>query len=316
MPPRSVARTMRAIVVSEFGPPEVLVPTDVPDPVAADGQVVVDVELALITFVETQIRAGRPPVAAMAPALPYTPGNGVAASIGDRRVIAQLGGRGGYAERAVVAEEALIDVPIGVSLPDALALLADGRTAGMLMEQAAIAPGETVLVPAAAGGVGLLLTQLARAAGARVIAAAGGERKVALARENGADVAVDYTRDDWAGDLGPVDVAFDGVGGAIGRTAFGLTRPGGRYLPFGAASGAFAGITPEEAEQRRVAIVRLGPPSPQDARRLVEAALDAAGPGGALRPLVGQQFPLEDAAAAHRAIETRATAGKTLLDVR
>jgi len=307
---------MRAIVVSEFGPPEVLVPTDVPDPVPADGQVLVTVELANVTFVETQVRAGRPPVAAMAPMLPYIPGNGVAGTIGDRRVLSQTGGTGGYAELAAVPEAGLIDVPTGLSLPDALALLADGRTAGSLIAGAAIVPGETVLVPAAAGGVGSLLVQLARAAGARVVAAAGGPRKVAVVGDQlGADVALDYTRDDWAAQAGPVDVAFDGVGGAIGRAAFETVRAGGRYLPFGAASGSFAGVTPDEAEQRRVTIVRGGPPGPQEARRLVEAALDAAA-GGTLRPLVGQLVALERAADAHRAIEARETIGKTLLDVR
>jgi NADPH2:quinone reductase len=307
---------MRAIVVSEFGPPEVLVPSEVPDPVPGDGEVLVEVELANVTFVETQIRAGRPPVAAMAPALPYIPGNGVAGTIGDRRVLSQTGGTGGYAERAAVAESGLIDVPSGLSLPDALALLADGRTAGLLVATAQIAPGETVLVPAAAGGVGSLLVQLARAAGARVIAAAGGERKVAVARDElGADVALDYRQPGWAEAAGPVDVAFDGVGGAIGRDAFGLVRSGGRYLPFGAASGAFAGVTEEDAAQRRVTIVRGGPPSPEEAARLVAAALDAAA-GGTLRPIVGQMVALDQAAEAHRAIEARQTIGKTLLDVR
>jgi NADPH2:quinone reductase len=305
---------MRAIVVSAFGPPEVLVLAEVPEPTPADGQVLVDVELANVTFVETQIRAGRPPNPAMAPALPYIPGNGVAGTIGDRRVITQTGGTGGYAQRVAVPEDALIDVPTGLALPDALALLADGRTAGMLVEGAAIAPGETVLVPAAAGGVGSLLVQLARARGARVIAAAGGARKVAVARRQlGADAAVDYLSDDWAEEIGPVDVAFDGVGGAIGRTAFEAVRAGGRYLPFGAASGAFAGVAPEEAAARRVTIVHGGPPSPAQARALVQAALDAAA-GGTLRPLVEQIVPLAQAAEAHRAIEGRRTVGKTLLD--
>jgi NADPH2:quinone reductase len=307
---------MRAIVVSEFGPPDVLVPTDVPDPTPGEDRVLVTVELANVTFVETQIRAGRPPVAAMAPTLPYIPGNGVAGTIGDRRVLSQTGRTGGYAELAAVPEEGLIDVPGGLSLPDALALLADGRTAGMLLAGAAIVPGETVLVPAAAGGVGSLLVQLARAAGARVVAAAGGARKVAVVRDQlGADVVLDYTRDGWADKAGPIDVAFDGVGGAIGRAAFDSVRAGGRYLPFGAASGAFAGVTSEEADQRRVAVVRGGPPNPEEARRHVAAALDAA-VGGTLRPIVGQVVPLEGAADAHRAIEARETVGKTLLDVR
>src|SRR5437762_430213 len=142
---------MRAIVVREFGPPAVLVPEEMPEP---SGEVLVDVELANITFVETQIRSGRPPNPAMAPALPYIPGNGVGGTVDGRRVIAATGGSGGYTERAAVASDALIDVPDGLELSDAVALLADGRTAMMLLRNGEVRAGETVLVEAAAGGVG------------------------------------------------------------------------------------------------------------------------------------------------------------------
>jgi NADPH2:quinone reductase len=321
---------LRAVIVREFGPPEALLAEDVPEPVAGDGEVVVDVELANITFVETQVRAGRPPHPAMSPALPAILGNGVGgvvAAVGPgvdvdlvgRRVVTSLGGSGGYAQRAVAAAQRLVEVPDGLAMRDAVALLADGRTALSLVRQAQPRAGETVLVEAAAGGVGTLLVQLSRDAGARVVAAAGGERKVTVAREVGADVAVDYRMDDWPQQIrhhvGAVDVVFDGVGGTIGRAAFGLLRAGGRFCPFGMASGSFARIDAEEAEARGISVLGGGRPSPDELLALTRAALEA-GAVGRLRPVIGQQFPLEDAAAAHKAIESRATVGKTLLVVR
>ncbi|MCW3065240.1 MAG: NADPH:quinone reductase, partial [Solirubrobacterales bacterium] len=188
---------MRAIVMAEFGPPEVLVPVETPDAVPGPDQVLVEVEVANITFVETQIRAGRPPNPAMAPRLPAIPGNGVGGTVDGRRVISSTGGSGAYAEKVAVGAHGIVDVPAELALPDAVALLADGRTAMALLRGAAIQPGETVLVEAAAGGVGSLLVQLARAAGARVVAAAGGERKLEVARALGAEVAVDYTEPGW-----------------------------------------------------------------------------------------------------------------------
>lgn len=317
---------MRAIVLSEFGPPEALVAAEVDPPSPAAGEALIDVAYANVTFVETQIRAGRAPNPRMLPALPAIPGNGVGgvviavgpgadpAPIG-RRVISSTGGSGAYAERVAVPAEGLVLVPDAVALDDAVALLADGRTATLLVRTAAVAAGETVLVEAAAGGVGSLLVQLAKAAGARVVAAAGGERKLKVARELGADATVDYTRDGWAADVEPVDVVFDGVGGAIGRAAFALLRRGGRYCPFGAASGSFAGIEEPQAAARGVTIASAGMPTAAETAELVGSALEVAA-AGRLRPLIGQRVALEQAAQAHRAIEARETVGKTLLVVR
>jgi NADPH2:quinone reductase len=183
---------------------------------------------------------------------------------------------------------------------------------------AAPRPGETVLVEAAAGGVGSLLVQLARAAGASVAAAAGGERKLRVAADLGASATVDYTEPGWAErlreQLGGVDVAFDGVGGEAGRAAFELVRAGGRFCPFGMASGAFARIPEGEAERRNVTVVRGGPMPPEEARALARACL-AEAVARRLRPVIGQRFPLDRAADAHAAIEARATIGKTLLVV-
>lgn len=317
---------MRAVWLKEFGGPEVLVAADAPDPVAGPGQVVVGVEYANITFVETQFRAtGLGP---FQPQLPMIPGNGVGGvvlSTGDgvdpawvgRRVVSSTGGSGGYAERAAVAEAGLIPVPDGLALDAAVALLADGRTATMLARAAALRGGDRVLVEAAAGGVGSLLVQLAAAAGATVVAAAGGERKLALARDLGAEVAVDYRDAVWPARVreavGGLDVVFDGVGGEVGRAAFGLLDRGGRMLSYGLASGSWAGISEEEAAERGVALIGSRP-TPEELRELTASALAEAA-AGRLRPVIGQRFPLARAAEAHAAIESRATVGKTLLVV-
>ena len=175
-----------------------------------------------------------------------------------RRVVASLTGTGGYAERAASAVGRLIGVPDGLATRDAVALLADGRTALALAGRADLRAGETVLVEAAGGGVGTLLVQIARRAGARVIALAGQPRKLALARDLGADVTVDYSHDGWERQVrdlaGEVDVVFDGVGGDTGLAAFGLLRAGGRFCPFGMASGSFAPVTPDLAQDRQVTV--------------------------------------------------------------
>jgi NADPH2:quinone reductase len=210
----------------------------------------------------------------------------------------------------------LIEVPAGVLVRDAAALLADGRTALALIDRARPRPGDTVLVEAAAGGVGTLLVQLARAAGARVVALAGGERKLRVARDLGADVAIDYGGGDWArvvrDAVGGVDVAFDGVGGDIGLAAFGLLRPGGRFCPFGMASGSFAPVPRELAQARQVTVLAGAAADPAKLKDLVRAALAEAA-AGRIRPVIGQEFELARAADAHAAIEARATIGKTLL---
>jgi NADPH2:quinone reductase len=150
-------------------------------------------------------------------------------------------------------------------------------------------------------------------AGARVVAAAGGERKLQVAREVGADEAVDYTEPAWTERVRDgVDVVFDGVGGEIGRAAFELVRPGGRFCAFGLASGTFTQIPESEAAQRDVTVVHGARPTSEQMRELTKAAL-AEAQAGRLRPVIGQTFRLEDAAAAHRAIEARETVGKTLL---
>ena len=314
---------MRAVWLKEFGGPEVLVPGDAPEPVPGPGQVLIDVVYANITFVETQFRSGGP--SPFKPELPMIPGNGVGGivtAVGEgvdsalvsRRVVTSTGGSGGYAERAAVDASGLFIVPDDLGLDDAVAILADGRTATMMIRATAPQPGERVLVEAAAGGVGSLLVQLAKSAGATVVAAAGGSRKTGVARDLGADEVVDYTAPGWSDGVAPVDVVLDGVGGGIARAAFELLGQGGRMVSFGLASGEWAGIGEEAAVARGVTLVQAKP-TPETMREYTESALAEAS-AGRLRPLIGQRFPLERAAAAHAAIESRASVGKTLLEVR
>lgn len=322
---------MRVVVLTEFGPPGQLVLAELPDPVAGPGEVVIAVDFAGITFVETQIRSGHPPHPAMAPVLPVVLGNGVGGTVVavgpgaaadfahiDRQFVTTTGGSGGYAESVAVPASELIPVPAGVPIDQAVALLADGRTAMALMQSAAIRPGETVLVEAAAGGVGSLLVQLARNAGATVVAAAGGARKVEAVQGLGAATAVDYQQQRWPetvmAAVGPVDVVFDGVGGTIGAAAFSLLRDGGKICMFGMASGSFTVVPEQEAAARNITVLRGVPVTPAQARELTVTALDAA-VAGAVHPLIGQRFELADAAQAHAAIESRSTIGKTLLTV-
>jgi NADPH:quinone reductase len=319
---------MRAVVIREFGPPRVLKLAETDEVRPGPGEVVVDVELASVTFVETQLRAGTPPNPAMLPALPAILGNGVGGSVAEagagvdpgligRRVVTGLSGTGGYAERAVASAGALVEVS-GVPLRDAVALLADGRTAFALAARAQLHPGDTVLVEAAAGGVGTLLVQLARNAGARVVALASSQAKLAVAGDLGAEVTVGYGEAGWADRVrlavGGVDVVFDGVGGDIGLAAFGLLRPGGRFCPFGLASGRFTPVTAELAAERQVTVLRTAPLSAAENTTLVRGALAEAA-AGRLRPVIGQELDLARAADAHAAIEARATTGKTLLTV-
>jgi NADPH:quinone reductase len=320
---------MRAVVMGGFGPPEVLVPQEVGDPKLDRGDVLIEVEFANVTFVETQIRRGRAPRPSMLPQLPAILGNGVGGTVVavgaevdsalvGAGVLATTGGRGGYAELVSVPARSIISIPGEVAMSDAVALLADGRTAVGLIDAAVIQPGETVLVEAAAGGVGSLLVQLANRAGARVIAAAGGERKLEVARALGADIAIDYRRSSWTKEVGSVvrhrgvDVVFDGVGGSIGRDAFRLLGRGGRLCAFGMAAGGFAAISEEELNDRAVTRMRGVGGDARESATLTARALSTAA-AGELRPVIGQKTPLANAADAHRAIEARATIGKTLL---
>ncbi|GAA1215635.1 zinc-binding dehydrogenase [Prauserella alba] len=317
---------MRAVWWTKQGGPEVLQPGEAETPEPGRGEVLIDVEYAGITFVETQLRAGRGPIAWEPPLVPGNgvggvvsrTGGGVDHALVGARVVSGLSGSGGYAEHAVAAADRLLPVPGGVSMPEAVAVLADGRTAMLLHRGAAPGPGERVLVEAASGGVGGLLVQLAVGAGAVVVAAAGGERKRRLALDAGASYAVDYLDPHWTDEVregpGGVDVVYDGVGGDIGRAAFGLLAPGGRMIVHGAASGVTTGISPEEAETRGVTVTGGLDATPETLHTCARDAL-AEVAAGRLRPRIGAIHPLERAADAHAAIDARTVAGKTLLAV-
>jgi len=317
---------MRAAVIRQFGEPAVLSVETVSDRSPGRGEVVIDVEYASVTFVETQVRAGRPPNPAMQPQLPIVLGNGVGGSVIEvgsdvdedlvgQAVVSTTGGSGGYAERVVVDAGLPIALPDGVSTRDAVALLADGRTALALLRAAHVVAGETVLVEAAAGGVGTCLVQLACAAGATVVAGAGSSRKLAVPERLGAAQTIDYSQDGWEqrvrDEFGSVDVVFDGVGGEIGAGAVGLLVPSGRFCRYGMASGAYTNAATTRPD---VQVIDGAALSPAQSRQLSVEALDLAA-SGQLVATIGQEHPLERAADAHSAIEARATIGKTLLQV-
>ncbi|PRY33762.1 zinc-binding dehydrogenase [Umezawaea tangerina] len=317
---------MRAIRQHAFGPAENLVLEEVDDPVPGTGQVRIAVSAAGVHVVDTTIRSGLGRGPFPLPALPMTPGRevaGVVTSLGDdvdpgwlgRRVVAHLGqASGGYAETAVANASALHALPDHVSDDVAVAMIGTGRTAMGVFEGAAIRPDDTVLVLAAAGGIGALAVQEAHAVGARVVGAAGGAAKVDLVRSLGADVAVDYSEPGWDKGIGGVTVVLDAVGGTLGRTAFDLLVPGGRVVLFGWALGTEpTKFTGDDLFARSLtASVVLGPHVFRRLREFEEKSLAAAA-SGRLTPVVSSTFPLAEAARAHRALENRETVGKVVL---
>ncbi|MFE6827176.1 zinc-binding dehydrogenase [Streptomyces sp. NPDC057690] len=332
---------MRAAQVKAFGGPEVLATVELPDPVPGPGEVLIEVAHADTIFVETQVRTGR--FRAYFPVEPpYVPGGGVAGTVTavgagvdagwvGRRVTSFV--TGSYAERVTAPVTAPTPVPDGLDLRTAAALVHDGVTAAGLLEHTAVGPGDRVLILGASGGMGTLLIQLARARGARVVAAARGARKSALVRELGADAVVDVSEPDWVerarqalGRPEPTraaeavaeaaDVVLDGVGGELGLAAFPLTADGGRFSAHGAPTGGFAAVDAAQAERRRVTLFGIGDVQfgEAEARRLTAHVLAEAA-AGRLRPVIGARFPLTEAAAAHAAIEGRELVGKVVLDV-
>ena len=324
---------MHAIRLHAFGPAANLRYEEVDDPRPAAGQARIAVTAAGVHLIDTALRAGRPMGPLALPELPTIPGRevaGVVDAVGPRvdegwlgrRVVAHLGpASGGYAELAVREAEALHALRDGLADDAAVAMIGTGRTALAILEVADLTPDDVVLVTAAAGGLGTLLVQAARHAGATVVGVAGGPAKARRVAQLGADVAVDYAAHGWGDAVREalagreVTVALDGVGGTIGRRALELIGAGGRLILFGFSSGSptevsasdlFArGLTASAAVGARIA------QRPGGLRDLEERALAAAAEGR-LVPLV-QRFALAEAPAAHEAIEARATVGKTVL---
>jgi NADPH2:quinone reductase len=324
---------VRAIRLHEFGPAENLIYEEVDDPQPADGQVRIAVTAAGVHLIDTTIRAGIQRGPQPLPELPTIPGREVAGVLDEvgagvdadwlgRRVVAYLGpASGGYAELAVREVDAVHALPDGVPEDAAVAMIATGRTTLGILEIAQLVPGDVALITAAAGGIGSLLVQAAREAGARSVALAGGAEKVERARELGASVAIDYAAPGWTeavrealGDA-QATVAFDGVGGDVGRGALELLGPGGRLILFGWSSGEPTRLSATDLYARGLtASAAIGPRilnRPGGMRDLEEQALEALAEGR-LVPVV-QRFALADAADAHTALETRATMGKAIL---
>ncbi|MFH9297848.1 zinc-binding dehydrogenase [Streptomyces sp. NPDC017520] len=332
---------MHAVRLHAFGPAENLVYESTEDPAPGPGQVRIAVAAAGVHLLDTALREGeRGPYPAPV-ALPTVPGREVAGTVetvGEgvdadwlgKRVVAHIGmAPGGYAELTVTEADRLHEIPEGLDAAGAVAMIGTGRTALGILGSTPLGPDSVVVVTAAAGGIGILVVQYARNAGATVIALAGGPAKVARATAEGAGLALDYTRPDWprrarehleAAGL-RATVVYDSVGGTTARAAVDLLGPGGRHVVYGwSGEGLHDGgpltFTDEELAARGITsgsvlgpgmIERGGGLRALETRALAEAA------AGRLRPAV-QRFPLAEAAAAHRALETRGTMGKVVLE--
>ncbi|MFJ3228491.1 zinc-binding dehydrogenase [Streptomyces sp. NPDC086783] len=325
---------MHAVRLHAFGPAENLTFERTADPEPGPGQVRIAVAAAGVHLLDTALREGMRGPAPRPAELPTIPGRevaGVVESLGEgapagllgRRVVAHLGfAPGGYAELAVTDAARLHEIPENLDFAAAVAMIGTGRTALGILQFAELGPGAVAVIPAAAGGIGTLLVQYARHAGATVIGLAGGPEKAALVRANGADLAVDYRDDAWPervrahlGDRAAT-VVLDGVGGDVARAAVGLLAPGGRHLVFGWSAEGVRDGGPHLVDG--VSTQVLGPVmfekagGPDPLRTLEERALAEAA-AGRLTPAV-QRFPLARAADAHRALESRRTVGKVVLE--
>lgn len=326
---------MRAVQATRPGGPEVLAVVDLPDPTPDPEQVVVEVAAAGVNFIDTYRRSGRYPTPF--PHIVGAEGAGTVVAVGsDVTTVAVgdtvawvAGSEGSYAERTRVLAEQVVPVPDGVPVTTAAALLLQGITAHYLVRSTfAVQPGQDVLVHAGAGGVGLLLTQLAAAAGARVITTVSTDAKEALSRAAGASDVVRYDRmtdlpselpDAVRGLTGGhgVHVVYDGVGAATFDGSLASLRPRGTMVLFGGASGAVPPFDPMRLE----ALGSLYLTRPTIRHYAAERAeltwrcgeLFDAVVAGTLDVRIGATFPLDDAAGAHRALEGRATTGKVLI---
>jgi NADPH2:quinone reductase len=314
---------VRAVQITEFGGPEVLTLTELPDPEPAEGFSVLEVSRIGVNFADTHHVEN----SYLAPArLPLVPGAEVVGTTPEGRRVVALVGEGGYAERALAPDGLSFDVPDGVDDAQALALVVQGLTAWHLLRTSAhLVEGETVVVHAGAGGVGSLAVQLARRWGAgRVIATASTEDKRKTALDLGADVALDSSGDGLADELKDanggrgVDIVLEMAGGPVFDASLAALGRFGRLVTYGMASR----VAPTPVEPGRLMtgsksvvgfwlIDCLGRPG-MLAEPLAELFDLVA--SGALRPLPGGEYPLADAAQAHRDLRARSTAGKLVLD--
>jgi len=319
---------MKAIRVPAPGGPEVLRYEDVPEPAPKPGEAVVKLEAIGVNFIDVYFRAGLYPAQ-----MPITlgqegagtvtaVGTGVSdLNVGDR--VAYTGVPGSYAQYAAVPTQRLIRVPEGVSTRDAAAVMLQGMTAHYLTHSTyALKNGDTCLLHAAAGGVGLLLTQIARSKGARVLGTVSTDYKAQLAREAGAEPIL-YSRDDFETEVkrltnnAGVQVVYDSVGKTTFAKGLNCLKARGMMVLFGLSSGPVGSIDPQILNQK--GSLFLTRPSLQyytaSREELVQRASELFGwlRSGQLRLRIGAEFPLSQAAEAHRQLEARKTTGKVLL---
>lgn len=317
---------MRAIVVSATGGPEVLTYTDHPDPELNPGDVLVDIAAAGVNFIDVYQRMGRYPLS-----LPFVPGNegaGTVAAVGEDvrdfsvgDTVAWAGVMGSYAERTVVPASRLLSVPDGVTADLAAAVMLQGMTAHYLTHSTyEVKPGDDVLVHAAAGGMGLLLTQIAKLRGARVIGTVSTEEKEKLARQAGADEVLRYGGfSEAVRELtgSGVHVVYDGVGAATFDGGIASLRPRGMMALYGQASGPVAPVDPQTLNQHGSLFLTRPTLAHYVAARdeLVWRASDVFGwvASGQLQVHISRRYPLAEAAQAHEDLEARRTTGKILL---
>ena len=320
---------MKAIRVEGPGGPEALTLEDVPTPQPGPGQALVRLAAIGVNFIDVYQRNGTYKVD-----FPATPGSEAAGTVeavgegtqavaeGDR--VAYAGVSGAYAQYAVVPAERLVTMPDVVSFEDAAAAMLQGMTAHYLSTSTfALEPGHMALVHAGAGGVGLLLTQMAKARGAIVITTVSTPEKEALSREAGADHVIRYTETDFvrevrriSGDRG-VDVVYDSVGKTTFEKSLDCLRPRGMLALFGASSGPVPPFDPQILNAKgslfltRPTLVHYTASRDElewRSRNIFDAMVR-----GRLKVRIGQTYPLEDAARAHEDLEARRTTGKVLL---
>ena len=320
---------MKAIRVTSFGGPEVLRLEDVPIPAPGPGEVLVKVEAAGLNFIDVYHRTGL-----YANPLPFTPGPEGAGAVaalgpgvsgfrpGDR--VAWASGLGSYAEQVLVPAAHLVPVPSGVDTRTAAALMLQGMTAHYLSESTyPLKAGDTCLVHAAAGGVGLLLVQMAKRRGARVFGTVSTDEKAALARGAGADEVIRYTQQDFLAEVKRltegrgVQVVYDSVGQATFEKSLDCLAPRGMLVLFGQSSGPVPPFNPSLlAAKGSLFLTRptlfhyIADRASLEAR--VAHVLGAAA-SGRLKVRIERTFPLAEAAEAHRTLEGRKTTGKALL---
>ena len=321
---------MRAIVVNELGGPEVLTLEERPDPEPGPGDLLVDVAAGGVNFIDIYQRTGIYPMD-----LPYVVGSEGAGTVtavgaevsefevGDRVTWAMSNGTG-YTDTAVVPAAKAVAVPDGLDLEVAAAVMLQGMTAHFLTESTFPArAGQTALVHAAAGGVGLLLCQMLRAKGVRVIGTTSTEEKAELARAAGADEIVFYKDVDVVTEVDRitggegVHVVYDGVGKATFDAGLEVLRPRGMMVLFGAASGPVPPLDPQVLN-RKGSLFLTRPMLAHyllDREELLWRANDVLGAvqSGALNVRIGGRYPLADSAQAHRDLQSGGTTGKLLI---